>query len=97
MAGAWYMILTKGKETRTKRTIKIKKGGKSMNVELCIAITVTIPIIFIGINKAIEIAEKMWTYVYPIPYNTFPSRHEIHIKSMASIRLARKGLDATLT
>lgn len=50
-----------------------------MNVELCIAITVTLQIIFIGIIKAMKIAEEICEYALQSAYNILKSRHEIHI------------------
>lgn len=47
-----------------------------MIVELCAAIIVFIPVIFIGITKPRKAAEEYWNYMCPIPFSIIPSRHD---------------------
>lgn len=48
----------------------------NMIVEICQAIIICIPIIFIGITKSEKTAKRLWKYTPPIQYTIIPSRHE---------------------
>lgn len=49
-----------------------------MVVELCQAIIVFIPVIFIGFAKPRKSAEELWKYMIPTSYSIIPSRHDNH-------------------
>lgn len=51
-------------------------GLYSMVVELCQAIIVFIPVIFIGVAKPRKSAEELWKYMIPTSYSIIPSRHD---------------------
>lgn len=69
---------SKGKVVAKKcaKNDKERGGLYSMVVELCLAIIVFIPVIFIGVAKPRKAAEEYWNYMCPISYSIIPSRHD---------------------
>lgn len=57
-----------------------------MILELCAAVIVYLPLLFVGIKLWRINANGTWPYIPPIQYNTFPSRHENCIKPTILIR-----------